>query len=720
MAPPYRPRGPYEGRSDLLVRSRICLTPAQRRRERQGPKLNRPNLAARFCRHLGDADQEVLVVLSLDAKSRLLSIFEAAIGGTRNVAAAMSHLVKVPVLTGAHKVILVHNHPSGEPAPSQSDRDFYAKTKAAFDLLGTRLVDSLVVADGGFYSLLLDRGGGWQKHPAILNEQYALPEKKQNPPHVSRRAITYRVREEDFGPGVRMITAEALQGDAIVGFAQGVVGTVSAIHAVDRMGSEERPWRTVRERAAGRSVAYFRIVRVGPRHRRRGIGRHLAARLVESFESHGASITWLAVVPQDDVDETALVNLYASLGFEPMPGEDLDLPETMWRVREEEGRRPNPPTLRSRALDHHNIERALDREGVSWAKITQAKLDVLHMVQQALRERGYFCDTSEAAEASGRRLLREPDADELSYADELQAELRRLSTEDIHEHNRRFDAGDRSPGQPEWRLRDVAAYALASARDEARAPGATHRPGSHNVADFLRSATAAIWLADGRPKGPGASREKSTQVARVFVQSINRRPSDDARTSHARRPNPPPLRSRARTLDGIARAVVEERVPPRTLFAAFAAVLELVIGVARERGAVECEPCEAALALLQRATRGETETEEDAAYRVEVTDELYVLHREPYTLRGLPEGAAGVAGVAYWACVPVPLAKGDVDRPRRKEWFGAAGTATHEVLRIARLTLVQFEGRPKGAHRTTSEPHTKVVQTFLQGLRRAP
>jgi DNA repair protein RadC len=53
----------------------------------------------------------------------------------------------------AAAVILVHNHPSGDPTPSQEDREITERLARAGDLLGIPVLDHVVVAERGFASL---------------------------------------------------------------------------------------------------------------------------------------------------------------------------------------------------------------------------------------------------------------------------------------------------------------------------------------------------------------------------------------------------------------------------------------------------------------------------------------------------------------------------------------------------------------------------------------
>jgi DNA repair protein RadC len=59
---------------------------------------------------------------------------------------------RAAVQAAAAAVVLVHNHPSGDPTPSQEDHEVTRRLVAAGEVLGIRVVDHVVVADGGFHS----------------------------------------------------------------------------------------------------------------------------------------------------------------------------------------------------------------------------------------------------------------------------------------------------------------------------------------------------------------------------------------------------------------------------------------------------------------------------------------------------------------------------------------------------------------------------------------
>ncbi len=112
--------------------------------------------AADIDRLLGPAarawDREHFISVILDGKSRVVAVDEVAVG---TVTAALVHpreVLKAVILTNGVSLILVHNHPSGDPAPSGEDVALTRRLKAASELMGIRLLDHIVLGDSRFYS----------------------------------------------------------------------------------------------------------------------------------------------------------------------------------------------------------------------------------------------------------------------------------------------------------------------------------------------------------------------------------------------------------------------------------------------------------------------------------------------------------------------------------------------------------------------------------------
>ncbi len=95
--------------------------------------------------------RESLRVVLLDTKYFLLRIQEISVGSLNESIAHPREVLQPAILYSAYAFILVHNHPSGDPAPSDSDRRLTTRLKSAADLLQINMLDHVILgtADGG-------------------------------------------------------------------------------------------------------------------------------------------------------------------------------------------------------------------------------------------------------------------------------------------------------------------------------------------------------------------------------------------------------------------------------------------------------------------------------------------------------------------------------------------------------------------------------------------
>ena len=105
-----------------------------------------------------DLDREAMWVACLDAKNRLTCLSLVSLGTINWAPVHPREIFKIALMANALSLITVHNHPSGDPAPSQDDRVVTAQIKAASQLLGIAFLDHLIVGHGSFYSFA-DHGG---------------------------------------------------------------------------------------------------------------------------------------------------------------------------------------------------------------------------------------------------------------------------------------------------------------------------------------------------------------------------------------------------------------------------------------------------------------------------------------------------------------------------------------------------------------------------------
>ena len=92
-------------------------------------------------------------MILLDARHRVLRS-EMISQGTLTASLVHPREVFRPALRdAAAALLLVHNHPSGDPTPSAEDREVTARLASAGEILGVRVLDHIVVAERGFCSL---------------------------------------------------------------------------------------------------------------------------------------------------------------------------------------------------------------------------------------------------------------------------------------------------------------------------------------------------------------------------------------------------------------------------------------------------------------------------------------------------------------------------------------------------------------------------------------
>lgn len=88
--------------------------------------------------------QEQFVVLYLDRKNRLITITQTP-GTVDHVPVYPREVARHAILNDASAVILAHNHPSGDPTPSDADKTMTRSVLAALDTLGIVLHDHIII-----------------------------------------------------------------------------------------------------------------------------------------------------------------------------------------------------------------------------------------------------------------------------------------------------------------------------------------------------------------------------------------------------------------------------------------------------------------------------------------------------------------------------------------------------------------------------------------------
>ena len=106
----------------------------------------------RFLPFIDDMRQEHFLVLYLNQSNHALKVECLSNGGTTNVIADPKLIFKNALNLGATCLVLGHNHPSGNPRPSEDDRQLTKKLVAAGKLLDITVIDHIIIGNERYYS----------------------------------------------------------------------------------------------------------------------------------------------------------------------------------------------------------------------------------------------------------------------------------------------------------------------------------------------------------------------------------------------------------------------------------------------------------------------------------------------------------------------------------------------------------------------------------------
>jgi len=113
--------------------------------------------AALFMPRLRDLKKEIFKILLLDSKNNIIDTFEIEEGTVDRAAPQVREIAVKALQNFAVSIIAVHNHPSGDPEPSEEDISFTEELKKAGDVLQLNVLDHIIIGDNRFYSFA-DKG----------------------------------------------------------------------------------------------------------------------------------------------------------------------------------------------------------------------------------------------------------------------------------------------------------------------------------------------------------------------------------------------------------------------------------------------------------------------------------------------------------------------------------------------------------------------------------
>ena len=140
--------------NQTVMKSKVCAITEERSDEYTNySSLSSPESVADLVNSLynmSSLTEEYIYLLAVDTKNVPVGVFEVSHGTVDCSVVSPREIFMRALLCGAAKIILVHNHPSGNVNPSSEDIRITERIKQAGELMGIVLLDHIIVGDGVF------------------------------------------------------------------------------------------------------------------------------------------------------------------------------------------------------------------------------------------------------------------------------------------------------------------------------------------------------------------------------------------------------------------------------------------------------------------------------------------------------------------------------------------------------------------------------------------
>jgi DNA repair protein RadC len=137
---------PFVPRSRALrLVSSLRMGAVALREERQSLTIDSPEAIADLCSEMRFLDREWLRVVLLNAKQQLIKVATVSQGSVNESLAHPREVFKPAIVLSAYSFIMVHNHPSGDPSPSEVDMRLTRRILEASRILQINLLDHVIV-----------------------------------------------------------------------------------------------------------------------------------------------------------------------------------------------------------------------------------------------------------------------------------------------------------------------------------------------------------------------------------------------------------------------------------------------------------------------------------------------------------------------------------------------------------------------------------------------
>lgn len=113
------------------------------------PRFDTAAIVADAMLRLHDSEVEALLAYWLDSENRLLKVDLVAKGSADQLTMSRNYLARCAAIAGATHAVLVHNHPSEDPTPSEVDRDTADRIDLQLSAIGVLVIGHHVIARNG-------------------------------------------------------------------------------------------------------------------------------------------------------------------------------------------------------------------------------------------------------------------------------------------------------------------------------------------------------------------------------------------------------------------------------------------------------------------------------------------------------------------------------------------------------------------------------------------
>ena len=138
---------------NLLPRYRIMLVKEAEDTFTSYPKFqNSRDLFQSFREEFAALDREFFFMITLDSKNRTIGYHTISMGSLSSSVVHPREVFKPAILENSAAVIFLHNHPSGDPAPSREDRECTNRLTQAAKILGIRVLDHIIFGETEYFS----------------------------------------------------------------------------------------------------------------------------------------------------------------------------------------------------------------------------------------------------------------------------------------------------------------------------------------------------------------------------------------------------------------------------------------------------------------------------------------------------------------------------------------------------------------------------------------